>query len=125
MLQHAIGEATGGRADVETESSIEADGPVGERGLQLQSAAAYVAKIRAEQADGGVGREGCTGFVVLLLMDENAAGEDECLRALARRHQTPFHKKFVETYFHPDDLRSRLDTDGQSRPQSLDRNCAS
>jgi hypothetical protein len=56
---------------------------VGEGVLELEAAATDVFEIGAEEANDGVGGDGGTGFVNTLLVDEDAAGEDESLCALA------------------------------------------
>ena len=54
-LQHAVGEAAGGGADVDAGEAGEVDGPVGEGVLELEAAAADVFEVGAEEAEGGVG----------------------------------------------------------------------
>ena len=83
LLEHAVGEAAGGGADVDAGEAGEVDGPVGEGVLEFEAAAADVFEVGAEQADGGVGGDGGAGLVDALLVDEDAAGEDEGLGALA------------------------------------------
>ena len=64
--------------------------------LQLESAAAYVAKIFAEEADGRVVGDGGAGLVDLLFGDEHAAGKDERLRAFAGGGEAAVNEKFVD-----------------------------
>ena len=73
---------------------------MGEGGFELESAAADVAEIAAEEADGGVVGDGVAGLVELLLVHEDAAGEDEGLGALAGGDEAALDDKFVETGFH-------------------------
>jgi len=98
-LQHAIGEASGGGADVDAGKIGEVDGPVGEGALELEAAAADVLEIGAEEADNGIRRDGSTWFVNALLVDEDAAGEDESLCALAGGSVALIDKKLVNAVF--------------------------
>lgn len=82
-LEHAVGESAGGGADVDAGKIGEVDVPVGEGMLELEAAAADVLEIGAEETDDGVGGDGGAWFVDTLLVDEDAAGEDESLGALA------------------------------------------
>jgi len=82
-LQHAVGEAAGGGADVDAGEVGEVDGPVGEGALELEAAAANVFEIGAEEANDGFGGDGGTWLVNTLLVDEDAACEDESLGAFA------------------------------------------
>ncbi len=82
-LQHAVGEAAGGGADVDAREAGEIDGPVGEGALELEAAAADVFEIGAEEANDSVGGDGGTWLVNTLFVDENAAREDESLCAFA------------------------------------------
>jgi hypothetical protein len=100
VLEHAVAEAAGGGADVAAEAVGEVDVPVGEGGFELESAAADVAEIAAEEADRGVVGDGMARFVELLLVDEDAAGEDEGLGALAGGDEAALDEQFVETGFH-------------------------
>ena len=95
MLEHAVGEAAGGGADVSAGEAFDRDGPRNEGGLELEAAAADVAEISAEHADGGVARDGGAGFVDTLLVDEDTAGEDESLGALARGGQGAVNEELV------------------------------
>src|SRR5207245_1177502 len=83
VLQHAVSEATCGGSDVDAGEAGEVDRPVGEGVLELEAAATDVLEVRAEEADGGGGGDGGAGLVDALLVDEDAAGEDEGLGAFA------------------------------------------
>ncbi len=96
-LEHAVGEAAGGGADVDAVEAGEVDVPVGEGVLELEAAAADVFEVGAEEADGGVGGDGGAGLVDALLVDEDAAGEDEGLGALAGGGVAVVDEEFVET----------------------------
>ena len=98
-MQHAVGEAAGGGADIDAGEAGEVDGPVGEGVLEFEAAAADVFEVGAEEADGGVGGDGGAGLVDALLVDEDAAGEDESLSALAGGGVAMVDEEFVETAF--------------------------
>ena len=55
VLEEAVGEASGGGADVEANFSGDVDLPVGECVFEFEAAAAYVFQVFAEKADFGVG----------------------------------------------------------------------
>ena len=95
VLEHAVGEASGGGADVDAGEAGERDGPVGDGVLEFEAAAADVFEIGTEQADGCRRSDGGAGLVDALLVDEDAAGEDEGLGALARGGVTAVDKEFV------------------------------
>ncbi len=100
VLQQAIGEATGGRADVQAKSAAYLDGPVGQGRFQLEAAAAHVAHLAAQQADRRVEGDGMAGLFEFLLADEDAPGQDQGLGPLPGRRQAALHQQFVETHFH-------------------------
>ena len=54
-----------------------------EGGFQLEAAAGDVAEVVAEETDGGGVGDGGAGLVDALLVDEDAAGDDHGLGALA------------------------------------------
>ena len=68
--------------------------------LQFESAAADILQIFAEQADRSIVRNLSAGFFDLLLVDQHFARENQSLRALARRGESAFDQKFVESEFH-------------------------
>ena len=96
-LEHAVGEAAGGGADVDAGEAGEVDGPVGEGVLELEAAAADVLEVGAEEADGGGGGDGGAGLVDALLVDEDSAGEDEGLGAFAGGGVALVDEELVET----------------------------
>ena len=106
VLEHAVGEAAGGGSDVGAGEAGDGDGPGGEGGFELEAAAGDVAEVVAEEADdGGVvdegaGLGGLSAFFETLLVDEDAAGEDEGLGALAGGGEGTVNEELVETKFH-------------------------
>ena len=86
-LQQAVGKAAGGGADVETDSTGDVDLPVVEGGLKLESAAADVGHVVAEETDSGIRCDGSARFVDFLFVDEHATGKDKGTGALAALHQ--------------------------------------
>ena len=104
ILEHAIGEAAGGGAYIDAGEADERDRPVGEGVLEFEAAATDVLEIGAEEADRCSGGDGGAGLVDALLVDEDAAGEDESLGAFARSGVTAVDKKFVEARLFGADL---------------------
>jgi len=98
-LEHAVGEAAGGSSDVEAWEAGESDGPVGEGVLQFEAAAADVPEVGAEETDGCRGGDGGAGFVDALVVDEDAAGEDEGLGPLTRGSVAAVDEELVEADF--------------------------
>jgi hypothetical protein len=99
VLQHTVGEAAGGGADIDAGEAGEVDGPVGEGVLQLEAAAADVLEVGAEETDDCVGGDGGAGLVDALLVDKDTACEDEGLSALAGGGVAVVDEEFVETDF--------------------------
>jgi len=97
VLQHAVGEASGAGPDVDAGQVGEVDGPVAEGFFELETATADVAEIVAEEANGGVHGDGGAGFVDALLVDQDAAGEDEGLSAFAGGDEGAVDQQLVET----------------------------
>src|SRR5580698_1074004 len=99
VLEKAVGEAAGGGADVEAGAAGDGDLPMVEGGFQLEAAAADVALLFAEQTDGGVGGDGGARLVDFLLVDQDAAGEDERAGTLAAGHEGTLDECQVKTDF--------------------------
>src|SRR5262249_43512940 len=68
--------------------------------IQLESAAANIAQILAQQANRGLGFNAFARFLDLLTINQNFAGENQRLCALARLRQSAFEQKFVESDLH-------------------------
>jgi hypothetical protein len=102
VLEHAVGEAAGGGSDVGAGQALDGDVPGGEGGLELEAAAGDVTEVVAQHADdGGVvdegaGLGGLSAFFEALLVDQDAAGEDERLRALAGGGEGAVYEELVE-----------------------------
>jgi len=99
VLEEAVCEAAGGGANVKAGAAGNGDLPMFEGFFELEAAATDVALLLAEEAYGGVGRNGGAGLVHLLLADENAAGEDEGAGALAAGDQAEGDKEEVNAGF--------------------------
>ena len=99
-MEYAVGEAASGGSYVDAGEVSEVEMPVGERVLELEAAAADVFEVGAEEADGSVGWDRGAGFVDALLVDEDAAGEDEGLGAFAGGCVAVVYEEFVEAGFH-------------------------
>jgi len=96
MLQQAVGEPSGGSADIEADLAADIDVPMLQGFLQFESAPADVLQILAQQANLRVRLDGCSCLLYFLAIDQNLAREDQRLRPLARCGDTAFEKKFVE-----------------------------
>ncbi len=96
VLEHAVGEAAGGGADVGAGEAFDGDGPDFEGRLKLESSAGDVAEVVAEQADGTCFVDRSAGLLDLLLVDEDATGEDEGLGALAGGGELAVDEEFIE-----------------------------
>ena len=95
VLQHAVGEAAGGGADVRTGEAIDGDGEGLEGVFEFEAATADVTKVTTEKADDGIRSDRCSGLVDFLLVDEDATGEDEGLRTLAAGDQCAVDEELV------------------------------
>jgi len=100
MLQHAVREAAGGGADVCAGEAGDGDSPGVEGVVEFEAAAADVLEVVAQHADGGVFGDGGAGLVDALLVDEDAAGENEGLGALAGGGEGAVNEEFVEAKLH-------------------------
>jgi hypothetical protein len=109
-LEHAVGEAAGGGSYVDAGEAGEVEMPVLKGVLELEAAAAYVFEVGAEEADDCVGWDGGAGLVDALLVDEDAASEDEGLSTFAGGGVALVYEEFVEAGFH--ETRSRRQGSG-------------
>ena len=99
MLEEAVSEDAGGGTDVEAGAGGDDDGPVGKGSGELEAAAADVLLLFAEDADESVGGDGDAGLVELLLVDEDATGEDEGAGTGAARNKGSLDEKQVKAGF--------------------------
>ena len=100
VLEHAVGEAAGGGADVGAGEAFDGDVPGLEGSFQFEASAGDEARVVAGEAkDGGIGDTGA-GFVDALLVDEDAASDDHGLGTLAGFGEMAIYEKFVEAEFH-------------------------
>jgi hypothetical protein len=99
VLEKTVSKAAGGCADVEAETAGDVDFPVDECGLKFETAAAYEGHVVAEQADGGIGRDGSAGFVDFLFVDEYSASENEGAGALAALDQASVNEEEIDAGF--------------------------
>ena len=70
-----------------------------EGALQLQSAAADIFEISAEQANHGIRGDGRARFLKLLIVHQYFAGKNKSLGTLPRSSQSAVHQQFVESNF--------------------------
>lgn len=99
VLEHAIGEASRRCTHVQTELAVEINAPVAQRGFEFEAAATYVAQVVTQETDGRSFRNGVAGLFDLLLVDQDAPGEDEGVGALAAGDESTLEEQFVETGF--------------------------
>src|SRR6185437_10640303 len=95
-LQQAVGKSARGSADVDTMAARYGNAPVIECAFQLEAAAADVAQVLPEKANRGFGRYGRARLVDLLLVGENAAGENKCTGALPTLDEAAFDQKHID-----------------------------
>ncbi len=99
VLQQAIGKAASRGADIDARTALDVDLPMLQGRGQLQSSAAYVRLVLAEQADRGILRNRRPGFVDLLLAHEHAAGKNHRAGALAAGNKAALDEKHVDSRF--------------------------
>jgi len=75
------------------------DAPILESMLQLETAAADIFQVVAEQSDGRVRYNLRAGFIHLLLVDQHFSRENESACSLSRSCESAIHQKFVESQF--------------------------
>ncbi len=83
MLQQAVGEPAGRGAYIEAHLIGHAHAKLFERALELQPAAACVAKLAAGEFDAGVCCDQRTRLLEFLAVDAHLPGQDQPLRLLA------------------------------------------
>ncbi len=100
VLQKAVGEAAGGRADVHAGLAMHVDVPILQRARQLQATATYKWQVVTQHADHSAALDISARLFDLLFVHQHPSGENERLRALSCRHQPAFHQQFVEPRSH-------------------------
>ena len=98
VLQKAIGESSGGCADVEGDPPGRVDIKCGERAFKFQSTATDEF-FSAMHGDLCVPADPLAGFIRPLTVDKNHAGHEGTLGALAGREVAAFDKQCVEAQF--------------------------
>src|SRR5664279_5510334 len=104
-LQQDVGEAAGGRADIQADLAGDVEGEVAQRAGQLESAAAYVGGTREDFEDAII-LHGVSGFGGLLPVEAHLAGHDQGLGFLAGFGETAVHHQTVQPCLH--DLRRTI-----------------
>ena len=87
VLQHAVGETTGGSTDIHADFSVRPHGKHLHGLFQLQSASAHIADIMPAHFHLGIFRDHLTGFVHLLLVDKHNARHDQRLGPFSALYQ--------------------------------------
>src|SRR5208337_642385 len=100
VLQKAVSKPTSGRANIHASSAVNVDSPVLQRPRQFQSAPADEGKVVTKNANLGFALDAGARFLDLLLVHQNAPGEDQRLRTLARRRQATPEHELVEPGLH-------------------------
>ena len=96
MLQQAIREAAGGRADVETDSSCGIDVKIAQRAFQFEAAAAGIFLFAAVYFQQGILRDRRAGFGFARAVHRDFACEDHRLRFAGRVRQAARDQQIVE-----------------------------
>src|SRR5258708_28926736 len=94
-----MGECPRGSAHIQTDLTFDADVPVLQSMLKLESPAADVSEIFAEQAHRGFCFHLRASFVEFLVVDQHLPRENESLRTFAGACQSAVDQKFVESEF--------------------------
>ena len=98
VLQQAVCEAAGGRADVQARLTSHVEVERAERRFELQAAATDVARHLAFQANVERRVDHLAGLVGPLLGDEHLAGENQRLRPRPALGQPAFDDQLVESF---------------------------
>ena len=99
-LKHAIGETSRGGSNVNAGETRDVDRPVGERVLEFEAAAAHIFEIGPKKSNHDLLGDSGTWLVDSLLIDENAASQDEGLCSLAGSGMALIYKKLVQANLH-------------------------
>jgi hypothetical protein len=99
VLQQAVSESAGGGAYIEAGTACDLNLPVLQRRHQLQSAAADVRLVLAQQAKSGIGRNRRSRLVDLLFPHQNPSGKDERASTFAAGGKAPRDEQQVDSRF--------------------------
>ena len=100
VLEHTVGKAAGGGADIAAYRPGQMDTLKGFHGLlQLQTAPAHIGQGLAAHLHGGVLGDLRPGLVHLLLLHINLAAHDDGLSPLAALRQPSLHQQHVQSLF--------------------------
>src|SRR5699024_8903927 len=97
VLEHAVGKAAGGSADIHTDFSVGTHGKHFHGLFQLESSAADIADVMPAHFDFGVGRDHLPGFVRFLLIDEHDAGHNESFGPFPALNQAVLAKILIQS----------------------------
>ncbi len=121
-LQEDVGEAAGGRADIEADFAGDVERKVVQRARELESAAAHVGRA-GEHVHGAIVRDQVAGFGRLLPVDAHLSGHDEGLGFLAGFGETAVDHQTVQPSLH--DLRRTIRSASSWRRSARSPNGAS
>ena len=97
VLEHTVGEAASGGADVHADPVFQVDGPEGHGLLQLEAAPADIAEGVPPDLHGGVLRHRGAGFVNALAVDEHRPAHNGRLGLLAGLLETRRHQIYIQS----------------------------
>ena len=97
ILQHTVGKAAGGCANVHADFPLGGQRKTLHRLFQFQAAAADITDIMAAHLHLGILFDHLTGFVYLLFIDKDHAGHDHRLGALTALDQTMLNQILIQT----------------------------
>ena len=97
ILQHTVGKAAGGCANVHADFALGGQRKTLHRLFQFQAAAADITDIMAAHLHLGILFDHLTGFVYLLFIDKDHAGHDHRLGALTALDQTMLNQILIQT----------------------------
>jgi len=104
VLQQAIGEAARGGSDIHAHLAGHVDAPVGESGFELQSAAADVFQVSAQNPQLGLAFDCSSRLLHLLLVGQDLTGENQCLSAFPRWREPAIDQQLVDSHLHADSV---------------------
>jgi hypothetical protein len=99
ILEHAVGEAAGGRTDVHADLAVGGQREALHCFFQLQTTAADITDVVAAHLDFGVFLDHLTGLVHLLLVDEDDAGHDHGFGTFTALDQAMLNQILIQSDF--------------------------